>query len=170
MGLLAATSLPVRKPPVYIKNSGLHGGLKPTLPTLRRRQAAVYIHMERSGVCKPPAGQQQKPPLPAILPRIIHFLQKNPMHDENNHNPGKGLPLPQNNLPATLNTSKKLVQHLKAALAHSSRDLMAEDDGWVERLVHGLEAGINQYTVIRAVIKTANEEQELDSLPRDKAI
>ena len=90
------------------------------------------------------------------------------MHDENEPKPGKGLRLPQNNLPATLNTSKKLVQHLQAALAHTSRDLMTEDDGWVERLIRGLEAGINENTEIKAVIKTANGEEELYYLPRDK--
>ena len=68
------------------------------------------------------------------------------MHDEDTPKPGKGLRLPQNNLPATLNTSKKLVQHLKAALAKNSREL-AEDDGWVERLIRGLEAGINEKVV-----------------------
>ena len=123
--------------------------------------------MERSGVCKPPAGQQQKPPLPAILPRIIHFLQKNPMHDENNHKPGKGLRLPQNNLPATLNTSKKLVQHLQAALAKRRREL-AEDDGWVERLIRGLEAGKNRNTDITVVVKTEDGEQCFYDLPQDK--
>ena len=68
------------------------------------------------------------------------------MHDEDNPKPGKGLRPQQSSLPATLATSKKLVQHLQAALAHSSRDLMAEDDGWVERLIRGLEAGINKNT------------------------
>ena len=92
------------------------------------------------------------------------------MQNDDDHKPGKALqPQQQNNLPATLATGKKLVQHLKTALANSRRDLV-EDDGWVERLVHGLEAGINQYTVISAVIKTANGEQELAYLPRDKAI
>ena len=73
-------------------------------------------------------------------------------------------------MPATLATSKKLVQHLKTALANSRRDLVAADDGWVERLIRGLEAGINECTEIEAVIKTANGKQELDYLPRDKEI
>lgn len=89
------------------------------------------------------------------------------MHDEDNHKPGKGLRPQQSSLPATLNTSKKLVQHLQTALANSRREL-AEDDGWVERLIRGLEAGINEFTEIEAVIKTANGEEELDYLPRDK--
>ena len=62
---------------------------------------------------------------------------------------------------------KKQLQQLKTALASSSHDL-AEDDGWVERLIHGLEAGINENAEISAVIKTANGEQELNYLPRDK--
>ena len=70
------------------------------------------------------------------------------MQNDDNNKPGKGLqPQQQNNLPAALATSKKLVQHLKTALAKSSRDLMAEDDGWVERLIRGLEAGINELVV-----------------------
>ena len=92
------------------------------------------------------------------------------MQNDDNNKPGKALqPQQQNNLPAALATSKKLVQHLKTALAHSSREL-AEDDGWVERLIRGLEAGINENTIIRALIKTANREEELDYLPRDKAL
>ena len=92
------------------------------------------------------------------------------MQNDDNNKPGKALqPQQQNNLPAALATSKKLVQHLKTALAHSSREL-AEDDGWVERLIRGLEAGINENTIIRALIKTANGEQEFDYLPRDKEI
>ena len=90
------------------------------------------------------------------------------MQNDDDHKPGKALqPQQQNNLPATLATGKKLVQHLKTALANSRRDLV-EDDGWVERLIRGLEAGINEFTEIEAVIKTANGEEELDYLPRDK--
>ena len=92
------------------------------------------------------------------------------MQNDDNHKPGKELRPLQNNLPATLATSKKLVQHLKTALANSRRDLVAADDGWVERLIRGLEAGINECTEIEAVIKTANGKQELDYLPRDKEI
>ena len=85
------------------------------------------------------------------------------MQNDDDHKPGKALqPQQQNNLPAALATSKKLVQHLKTALAKSSREL-AEDDGWVERLIRGLEAGINKYTKIKAVIKTKNGEQEVVS-------
>ena len=92
------------------------------------------------------------------------------MQNDDNNKPGKALqPQQQNNLPAALATSKKLVQHLKTALAKSSREL-AEDDGWVERLIRGLEKGINENTIIKAVIKTANGKQELDYLPRDKAL
>ena len=47
---------------------------------------------------------------------------------------------------------------------------MAEDDGWVERLIRGLEAGINENTEIKAVIENKNGEQELNYLPRDKEI
>ena len=97
------------------------------------------------------------------------FFMENPMHDEDNHKPGKGLRPQQSSLPATLNTSKKLVQHLKIALAQTGREL-AEDDGWVERLIRGLEAGINENTEIKAVIKTEDGEEEFDSLPQDKEI
>ena len=89
------------------------------------------------------------------------------MHDEDNHKPGKGLRPQQSSLPATLTTSKKLVQHLKTALAQTGREL-AEDDGWVERLIRGLEAGINENTEIKAVIENKNGEQELNYLPQDK--
>ena len=85
------------------------------------------------------------------------------MHDDD-HKPGKELRLPQSNLPATLATSKKLVQHLKTALANSRRDLVAEDDGWVERLIRGLE----EKTIIWARIETEDGEEEFDSPLEEK--
>ena len=91
------------------------------------------------------------------------------MQNDDDHKLGKALRPQQNQLPATLATSKKLVQHLKTALAQTGRDL-AEDDGWVERLIRGLEAGINENTEIKAVIENKNGEQELNYLPRDKEI
>ena len=89
------------------------------------------------------------------------------MQNDDDHKLGKALRPQQNQLPATLATSKKLVQHLKTALAQTGRDL-AEDDGWVERLIRGLEAGINENTEIKAVIENKNGEQELNYLPQDK--
>ena len=56
---------------------------------------------------------------------------------------------------------------LRQAKASSQRN-SAENDGWVERLIRGLEAGISEDVTISAVIKTESGEQKLNYLPRHK--
>ena len=80
------------------------------------------------------------------MPYRANYKQEKPMQNDD-HKPGE--------------------KPLRQAKASSQRN-SAENDGWVERLIRGLEAGISEDVTISAVIKTESGEQKLNYLPRHK--